>query len=82
MIWERDQLRNLVNMVMKFRIPEKCGHFLSRCAIISFRRQTVLHGVSKLVSHKDNVCVKIKFGFAPKKRDLQLKFYGIFHLLY
>lgn len=28
---------------------KECGQFLSQCAIISFRRLTVLHEVSKLV---------------------------------
>jgi len=52
---------------------KKCGHFLSKCAKFSFRRLTVLHGVSKLVSHKDNVCVKIKFGVVPKKERSTVK---------
>lgn len=46
---------------------KKFGHFL-RCVIISFWRQTLLHGFSKAVRHKFNVCVKINCSFALQKK--------------
>jgi hypothetical protein len=40
---DRDQLRALVNTVMKLRVPKKIGKFLSSCTTGDFSRRTQLH---------------------------------------
>jgi hypothetical protein len=38
-----DQWRTLVNIVMKFRVPQNAGKFLSRCTFGGFTRRAQLH---------------------------------------
>jgi len=47
---DRDKLRALVNTVMKFRVPQNEGNFLTGSGTRQFRRRTLRHGVSSLVS--------------------------------
>jgi hypothetical protein len=43
---DRAQYRALVKTVMKFRVPENAGKFLSSCTISSFSRRAQLHDAS------------------------------------
>jgi hypothetical protein len=40
---DRDQVRALVNTVMKFRVQYNAGNFLSSCTIGGFSRRVQLH---------------------------------------
>jgi hypothetical protein len=44
---DSDRWRTLVNVVMKLRVTENAGNFLTSCKPVSFSRRTLLHGVSK-----------------------------------
>jgi len=43
---DKVQWRALVNAVMKLRVPQKAGDFLTSWATVSFSRRTLFHGVS------------------------------------
>jgi hypothetical protein len=42
LVQDRDQLRAPVNMVMKLRVPQNTGNFLSGCTIGNFTRRAQL----------------------------------------
>jgi hypothetical protein len=44
---DRNKWMALVNAVMKLRVPEDTGNFLSNCELVSFSRRTLLVDVSK-----------------------------------
>ena len=46
---DRDIWRTLVSAVMKLRVPQNAGNFLTSCKPVSFSRRTLHHGVMKKV---------------------------------
>jgi hypothetical protein len=46
---DRDQCRALVNTVMKLRVPQNAGKFLSSCTIDSISRRAQLHEINLLL---------------------------------
>jgi len=47
----RDTCFNILNMVIKLRIPCNVGNFLPSLGTLSFSRKTLQHGVSQCFSH-------------------------------
>ena len=43
----RDRWWTLLNSVMKLRIPNNAGNFLTSSETVGFKRRTLLHGVGK-----------------------------------
>ena len=46
---DRYAWRPVVNVVMKLRVPQSAGNFLTSWGRVTFSGRTLLHGVSKLV---------------------------------
>jgi hypothetical protein len=43
---DRFQWLAFVSTVVKLRVPQKKGHFLTSCVTVRFSRKTLFHGVS------------------------------------